>query len=123
MLEGRRKVQKISNNNNNNKKVVPYILPLCKENLAKIVARNDQYNSVRKQLLTILEELEPTTKKETVGKLDSGTTSHFINKECPGKTVQHKLMTVGCANTTTIESIATKEIDLNLPLSTKGKNS
>ena len=35
-----------NNNNNNNNKVVPYILPLCNENLAKIETCNDQYNSV-----------------------------------------------------------------------------
>ena len=64
----------------------------------------------------MLEEPEPTIKKETVVKLDSGAISHFVNKECPGKTIQHKPMTVGCANTTTMESIAPKEIDLNLPL-------
>ena len=69
----------------------------------------------------MLEEPEPTTEKETVGKLDSGATSHFINKDCPGKTVEHKPMTVGCANTTTMESIATKEIELNLPLSKTAK--
>ena len=33
----------------------------------------------------MLEEPEPTTEKETVGKLDSGASSHFINNDCPGK--------------------------------------
>ena len=65
----------------------------------------------------MLEEPEPTPEKETVGKLDSRTTSHFINKDFPGKTIEHKPMTVGWANTTTMESIATKEIELKLPLS------
>ena len=93
-MEGRRKVKNISNNNNNNKKVVPYILSLCRENLAKNVTRNEQYIIVRKRLLMMLEEPEPTTEKETVEKLDSRATSHFINKDCPGETVEHKLMIV-----------------------------
>ena len=76
---------------------------------------------LQKQLLIMLEEPTPTTKKETYGKLDSGSTSHFIITTCPGKTVQHKPMTVTCANTTTMDSIGTKEINLNLPLSKKGK--
>ena len=38
----------------------------------------------------MLEESEPTPEKETVGKLDSGATSHFINKDCPRKTIEHK---------------------------------
>ena len=88
-----------------------------KKKLAKIVTRNDQYNSVRKRLLTMLEEPKHTPEKETVGKLDSGATSHFINKNCPGKPVEHKPMTVGCANTTTMESIATEEIELIFALS------
>ena len=112
-------MQKISNNNNSNNKVVPYILPSCKENLAKIVKRNDQYNSVQKRILTIIGETEP--KKETIGKLDSAASSHFINKNCPGKTIKHVPMTVGCANTTKMNSVATKEIKLNLPLTSKGK--
>ena len=74
---------------------------------------------MRKQLLTIIEE--PKQTKETIGKLDSAASSHFINKNCPGKTIQHVPMTVGCANTTKMNSVATKEIKLNLPLSTKGK--
>ena len=87
------KYKRFSNNNNSKKEVVPYILPSCKENLAKIVKCNDDYNSVRKQLLTIIEEPEQT--KETIGKLDSAASSHFINKNCPGKTIQHVPMTVG----------------------------
>ena len=92
---------------------------MCKENLAKIVKRNDEYNSVRKQLLAIIEE--PNQTKETIGKLDSAASSHFINKNCPGKIIQHVPMTVNCANTSKMKSIATKEIELNLPLTSKGK--
>merc|ERR1711884_15721 len=69
--------------------------------------------------LTIIEEPEQT--KEKIGKLDSAASSHFINKDCPGKTIQHVPMTVGCANTTKMNSVATRKIKLNLTLLTKGK--
>ena len=55
------------------------------------------------------------------GKLDLAASSHFINKDCPGKTIQHVPMTVGYANTAKMNSVATKEIELNLPLSAKRK--
>ena len=81
--------------------------------------RNDQYNSVQKRILKIIGEPKPT--KEMFGKLDSAASSHFINKNCPGKTIEHVPMTVNCANTTKMNSVATKEIELNLPLTSKGK--
>ena len=76
---------------------------------------------VLKKLLILLEEPEPSTNKKTEGHLDSGTTSQFITKACSNKTIEHKSMKVGCTNTTTMNSIVTKEINLNLPLSKKGK--
>ena len=96
------KYNKISNNNNSSQEVVPYILPSCKRNLAtivKFIKFNDQYNSVQKIIIIMLEEPKPDTNKEIFGHLDSGATSNFIHKTFPGKIIQHKPMKVGWANT------------------------
>ena len=113
-----------SSNNNNNigQPVVQSKLPLCKRNLATLVMSNEKYNSVpkKKKLLTILEE--PDVHEEpTTGYLDTAAPSHFITTICPGKTIEHKPMYVGCANIMTMDSITTKEININLLLSKKGK--
>ena len=106
------------NSNSISQPVVQSKFPSCKKNLATLVTNNEKYNSVRNKLLTILEEpdIQPAT-----GYLDTAASSHFITTTCPGKPIVHKLMQVGCANTTTMDSIAKKEININLPLSKKGK--
>ena len=82
------------------------------------MANNEKYNSVRNKLLAKLEE--PDAQPAT-GFLDTAASSHFITTTCPGKPIERKLMWVGCANTMKMDSIATKEFKIYLPLSKKGK--
>ena len=94
-----------NNSNSISQPVVQNKLLSCKKNLAALVTNNKKYNSVRNKLLTILEEpdVQPTT-----GYLDTAASSHFITSTCPGKPIVYKPMQVGCTNTTTMDSIATK---------------
>ena len=57
----------------------------------------------------MLEEPEPSANRQTEGHLHSAATNHFITKTCPGKTIEHKSMKTGYANTTTMNSTATRK--------------
>ena len=90
-----------------------------KKKLTALVTNNEMHNNWKK-LLQILGVPGIQTEE---GYLDTAATSHFITTTCPGKPVAHKPMQVCCTNTTTMDSTATKEININLPLSKKRQDS